>query len=326
MKRSLLSLLCCPRCGGGLSLPEARETDERIETGLLACQACSRDYPVVRFVPRFVPAQNYTASFGIQWKQFRQTQLDSYSGVPVSRQRFFRQTGWSPAALEGKRILDVGCGAGRFAEIALSCGAEVIAVDYSEAVDACWLNLGHNHGLNVLQGDLYHLPFKPGSFDFLYCFGVLQHTPDVGAAFAALPPQLGIGGRLAVDIYPKLFANIFWPKYWLRAWTKRMPAKRLLGLVGQMVPLLLPLSRVVGRIPIAGRKLRYLIPVANYEGIYPLSESQLREWAVLDTFDMLAPAHDRPQSADTLRAWFERAGLREIQIFREGFLVGRAVK
>ncbi len=305
---------------------DARENEGRIQTGLLECTGCPRIYPIVGYIPRFVPAENYAASFGIQWRLFRQTQLDSYSGIPISRRRFCRQTAWLPEALTGKRVLDAGCGAGRFAEISLSCDAEVVAVDNSEAVDACWTNLGHYPNLNVLQADLYHLPFKPRSFDFIYCFGVLQHTPDAAAAFAALPPHLQSGGRIAVDAYPRLVVNALWPKYWLRALTRRLPGEALLGLVKQMVRFLLPLSSLIGRVPIIGRKLRYLIPVANYEGIYPLSKTQLSEWAILDTFDMLAPLHDHPQSARNLRAWFEKAGLRDIEVFREGFLVGRGVR
>ena len=37
---------------------------------------------------------------------------------------------------EGKWVLDAGCGMGRFAEIALKIGAQVVALDYSNAVDA----------------------------------------------------------------------------------------------------------------------------------------------------------------------------------------------
>ena len=38
-------------------------------------------------------------------------------------------------------ILDIGCGAGRFAQIALDSGANVVALDYSNSVDACYTNL-----------------------------------------------------------------------------------------------------------------------------------------------------------------------------------------
>ena len=39
-------------------------------------------------------------------------------------------------------------------------------------------------------------------------------------------------------------------------------------------------------------------PVANYEGMYGLDDRQLREWAVLDTFDMLSPQYDQPQTPE----------------------------
>lgn len=326
MKRQLLDLLCCLACSGDLRLLDALEVGAEVESGWLACAGCDRRYPIVRSVPRFAPPENYAKSFGFQWNRFRQAQLDSYTGQPISHQRFLRQTGWSPERLVGMRVLDVGCGAGRFAEVALSCGAHVVGVDYSTAVDACWENLGHHPRLNIVQADICHLPFKASQFEFVYCFGVLQHTPDVKRAFMALPAQLRAGGKLAVDIYLKRVANVLWPKYWLRGMTKRMPPATLFGLVRGFVRLLWPLSLAVGRIPVVGRRLRHVIPVANYDGIYPLTSTQLREWAVLDTFDMLAPAHDHPQSARMLTAWFGAAGLRDVEVLRAGVLVGRGVK
>ena len=62
--------------------------------------------------------------------------------------------------------MDVGCGAGRFAEIALNAGAEVIAIDYSGSVDACYTNLDIMKTLTVVQADLYNLPFRDQTFDF----------------------------------------------------------------------------------------------------------------------------------------------------------------
>ena len=87
--------------------------------------------------------------------------------------------------------------------------------------------------------------------------------------------------------------------------------------------MLWPVSLALGRAPHVGRKLRHALPIANYEGILPLTPQQLKEWAVLDTFDMLAPAHDHPQSAATLQAWLDEARLAEIEVFRQGLVVGR---
>lgn len=325
MRRSLLPLLRCPVSGADLELTDSVGAGDMVESGTL--RSCSGAcYPIVRGIPRFVPAANYAASFGLQWNRFRRTQLDSYSGHPISRDRFFRYTGWRPEELRDARVLDVGCGAGRFTEVALAAGAHVVAVDYSNAVDACHENHVASSRLDVVQADVYALPLTPGAFDFVYCMGVLQHTPDVRRAFLALPRMLRPAGQLAVDVYPKLRRNTIWPKYWLRPLTRRLPAARLFRLVERLVPILLPASRALGRVPMVGRHLRWAIPVANYEGVLPLSPRQQSEWAVLDTFDMLAPTYDQPQDQETLRSWFAEAGMKDIFVERMGFIVGRGTR
>lgn len=178
MRRELLSTLACPETGGSLDLEIEEERDGHVFSGVLISQVTGKRFPVERFIPRFVPRTNYADNFGFQWNRFRQTQLDSFSGTTITADRFWAQSGWRPEDLKGKRVLDVGCGAGRFAEIALAAGAQLVALDFSTAVDACLENhqrqLSH---LDVVQGNIYHLPFKAGQFDFVYCFGVLQHTP-----------------------------------------------------------------------------------------------------------------------------------------------------
>ena len=326
MKRDFVRILRCSACSSEVRLEGERESQGEIEQGTLACTRCAATFPIVRFVPRFAPPENYSSSFGFQWQQFRTTQLDSQTGRPISRNRFFTQSNWRPDALKGALVLDAGCGAGRFAEVALEAGATLVALDYSTAVDACWSNFAFHPRLHLVQGDIYRLPFAPGTFDFVYSFGVLQHTPDVERAFKSLVPHVKPGGRLAVDIYPATPLNYFWPKYWLRPVTKRVPQQQLFRIVQRMVPVLLPASLMLGRVPRIGRKLRHAIPVVNYEGILPLSRKQIREWAVLDTFDMLAPAYDQPQSTTTLRRWFDATDLVDVEVHRHGLVVGRGRK
>ena len=54
------------------------------------------------------------------------------------------------------------------------------------------------------------------------------------------------------------------------------------------------------------------MPVVDIYGAVPkgLSPEQLREWVVLDTFDMFSPAYDNPQRVDAVAKMFERAGAR----------------
>lgn len=323
MDLTALEILRCPTCGGRLSV-SVETTGEILDT-TLGCAACGSAWPVVGGIPRFVPPENYAGNFGFQWNRFRKTQLDSHTGLPLSRERFLFSTGWTESDLAGRRVLDVGCGAGRFAEVARAMGAEVTALDYSSAVEAAAANLGAER-THFVQGDIYALPFEPATFDLVYCLGVLQHTPDVRKAFFSLLPVLKPGGRIAVDIYPWFLRNALWPKYWLRPITKRVPQDRLFPFVEGLVAALLPVSRVIARIPLVGRKLRYAIPVANHEPDWPLTPEQVHEWAILNTYDMLAPAHDHPQKARKLESWFEEAGFEEVRVFRAGHLIGQGRK
>jgi SAM-dependent methyltransferase/uncharacterized protein YbaR (Trm112 family) len=325
MKKELLDRLRCPKSDQLLRL-DVGARDETCDAYLVSADGLCR-YPIRNGIPRFVPASNYADSFGLQWNKFARTQLDSFSGHSISADRFWSATGWDAANMAGKWILDAGCGSGRFAEIALSTGAQVVALDYSNAVDACKENLGHHANLHVVQGDIYSLPFAPESFDFVYSLGVLQHTPNVERAFSALPRMVtGGGGSLCVDYYEKSIRSRLLPKYWLRPFTKRMNKRRLFASLQLAVPILLPISRSLARIPILGDQLKRLVPVANYEGILPLSPAQLKEWAILDTFDWLSPVYDNPQTAETVRLWFERAGLDSIEVVKAGHLVGRGRK
>jgi SAM-dependent methyltransferase len=326
MSPELLEILRCPRTGERLRLEEARYQGERVHSGWLVSASGRQRYPVRNFIPRFAPESNYADNFGMQWNKFRQTQLDSHSGQPISATRFWASTGWQGKDIAGQYVLDAGCGAGRFAEIALQEGAKVVALDYSSAVDACYANLGHYANLQVVQGDIYALPFPRSSFPYVYSLGVLQHTPDVGRALAALPAVVSPGGRLCVDFYGLGIGTLLHAKYAFRPITKHIPQQTLFRILQAAVPVMLPVSQVLGAIPAIGQFLKRMIPVANYTGVYPLSGQQLREWALLDTFDMLAPEYDRPQPAGRVRGWLEAAGLSGIEVFRAGHLVGRGSK
>ena len=81
--------------------------------------ATGKVFSVVRGIPRFCPADNYSESFGFQWNLFDRTQLDVHSGADQSQQRFNAETGWDPDELSNCSVLEVGSGAGRFSEVFL---------------------------------------------------------------------------------------------------------------------------------------------------------------------------------------------------------------
>jgi len=277
---------------------------------LLKCCRCLAEYPVVANIPRFVPGENYADSFGFQWNKHRKTQLDSFSGLDISKRRVEEATGW-PADLSGQCILEAGSGAGRFTEILVKTGAEVYSFDYSTAVDANYLNNGHNKNLHLFQGDIFNIPFAPATFDKVICLGVIQHTPDPAKAFSSLARQVKPGGELVIDVYrDDLPARLQW-KYLLRPFTKRIEQQKLYRLIARLATVLVPLSRMLRKI--AGRAGARLVPIVEYSHL-GLPDELNKEWAVLDTFDMLSPEYDYPQSLAAVQRWFDEAGFIEVQV------------
>lgn len=324
MRNELLELLRCPQTGAVLTLESAEYDGDRIRHGWLVTADGTHRYPIRDFIPRFVPQSNYADNFGMQWNYFRQTQLDSHSGQSISTDRFWRTTGWAPESVRGQWVLDCGCGAGRFAEVALTAGARLVALDYSSAVDAAYANLRHHPNLHVVQGDIYALPFVRHFFPFVYSLGVLQHTPDVAKAFASLPPMVVPGGRLAADFYEMTWRHRLLPRHLLRPFTTRMDKNTLFERCRRWVPPMLAISQRLGRIPKVGRLLVRAMPVADYTGIFPLNPRQLEEWALLDTFDWLSPEYDQPQRREDVARWIASADFDESEVLKAGFMVARA--
>ena len=87
------------------------------------------EFPIINGVVRCVTDDGYAANFAHQWNTFRVTQYDSHTGLPLTFNRFWNNTKWKPRDLYGKTVLEAGCGAGRFTEILLEAGAQVINLE-----------------------------------------------------------------------------------------------------------------------------------------------------------------------------------------------------
>ena len=268
--------------------------------------------PIIAGVPRICEADNYASSFGTQWNLFKETQLDRDRPEPgPSEQRFFAETAWHPDELDGLDILEVGSGAGRFSEVVLRrTKANLYSVDYSSAVEA---NLANNGAIaperfHLFQASIYDMPFPDASFDKVFCLGVLQHTPDFEASVRSLVGKARPGGEIVVDFY---CIRGFWTKisgkYLVRPITRRMSQERLMRLVRANAPWMLRLSQVMNRAGL--RVLSRALPIPDLRSMPAgLTPDELKEWVVLDTFDMLSPEYDNPQRIGTVARWFERHG------------------
>ena len=270
-------------------------------------------FPIVKGVARIAEIENYTESFGVQWNKFDKTQLDRESdGLDLSRKRFFAETHWSQDDLFEKDILEVGSGAGRFSKVVLEqTNATLYSVDYSDAVTVNFKNNGQiaPGRFHLFQASIYKLPFPDSSFDKVFCFGVLQHTPDFDASIKALIDMAKPGGEIAVDFYPiKGWWTKVNAKYILRPITKRMSHDRLFSLIEANADWLIKAHFLLHRLGV-GFLTRFL-PVCNVSESFPaiLTKSELREWTILDTFDQYSPEHDHPQRITDVARMFERYG------------------
>ena len=313
MHRRALKLLVCPACGDSLRLAEiANEESGEIIEGQLDCARCSKNIPIVRNIPRFVPSQNYAANFGFQWNRYDRIQLDKVMGNNLSRDRWNATTGW-PARMEGQRILEAGCGAGRFTELALETGGELYSFDLSDAVDA---NL-RNHAaqnLNIFQASIYEIPLRPASFDKVFCMGVLQHCPDVKKAFLSLIPFLKPGGEIVIDVY-QMHTGIAPLKYWARPFVKHMKTETIYKLLHRAIPAVFEVKKAIHRIPGVGPTLAKVIPIGPISHAPRLNytDDELKEVKILSALDMLSPKYDQPQKIESVRAWFDEAGLVDVK-------------
>jgi SAM-dependent methyltransferase len=310
--RELLRILACPACGGELALETTEGGTDRVNEGTLRCAGCATTYPIRRGIPRFVGSGDYAGSFGFQWNRFKLEQLDSANGTTLSRDRFYSETAWTPEWLAGKLVLDGGCGAGRFLEVATRSGARVVGVDLSDAVDAVAKTLADREGLDLVQAKIDQLPFRPGSFDGVYCIGVIQHTSDPEACVRSLGRAVRNGGKIALTTYERRRFTMLYGKYWARRVTTKLGDRVLYWLIVALMPILFPITEVLFRIPVLGKVFQFAIPVANYVHA-PLSIVQRYRWALMDTFDMLAPTYDQPQRFENVARWLREERIGEIR-------------
>jgi len=300
MKESLLRYLVCPGCARSFGLEVEARDEQEIERGRLHCQACTAAYPIINGIPRFVATDSYTKSFSLQWNIHRTTQVDSLAGHGESRKTFEMKTGFTDAELKGRLVLDVGCGTGRFMEIAADLGAEVVGVDLSYAVDAAYVNMGRRQGIHIVQADLLRMPLRPATFDAIYSIGVLHHTPSTRDAFLALPPLLKPAGIIAIWVY-------MWDGDYsvyldrVRSLTVHLPKPLLYGLCWIWVPLL----HALAKLPVL-RRIATRIPTSDqHRGL---------RWDVLDTFDSYSPKYQWKHTEAEVREWFERADLEDVTV------------
>ncbi|CAK8987014.1 Ubiquinone biosynthesis O-methyltransferase (2-polyprenyl-6-hydroxyphenol methylase) (3-demethylubiquinone 3-O-methyltransferase), partial [Durusdinium trenchii] len=211
------------------------------------------------------------------------------------RATFEAKTGLKLSELKGLRILDAGCGGGRYCKVAGEAGAEVVGVDHTPAVEKAKSLCSHLPNVTFAQADLKHLPFEPGQFDVAFSIGVMHHDVDTRAVFEAVAKMVRPGGKLAVWLYRR---NQGWQEAindFLRHRTTRMDPDKLEKWCR--------CGALLGGIPVVNRTLNKIVSFSAH----PSYENR-----ICDTFDWYAPQYQHHHTVAELLDWFDRAGFDEL--------------
>jgi ubiquinone/menaquinone biosynthesis C-methylase UbiE len=255
--------------------------------------------------------ESYHENFGYQWNKFNKLQLDSFNGSSESRDRLMEQSELSNNDFKDKTILEIGAGNGRFTEILLNFGAKVIAVDFSSAIYANYRNNLDNvkaGNLLCIRGDVFDLPLEKSSFDYVICYGVIQHTGDNKKCLDVLASYVNDSGSLLVDIYSNSLKDYNPWIYLIRPFFSRIRSdERRMEIVSKFVDFVFPLQvKILTFLQNRSGIFKYLRYFFNRSpnSVYginlfldgKISIENAKDWSICDTNDAWTPRHDDPVS------------------------------
>ena len=247
-----LKILQCPSCKQGSLL--------QISSDCLQCLYCRETYPISNGVACLIDTKSYNKDqkqmsewwddLCLQWySEFDKTlTTEKLYGLFDELEASCRDENhlifsMDLLNLKDKDVLDIGCGGGIHDALFRKYGANVCAIDISEArvfSANLKMSLVRGGGLGfAAQANGENLPFKNESFDIIYSNGVMHHSEStekmIEEAYGALKP----GGKIVMMLYAKnsiqYFIHLiyhsfilgyyfrFGPKYWLGACTEGKP-------------------------------------------------------------------------------------------------------
>ena len=241
----------------------------------------------------------YTENFGKQWQDFNKVQIDSLNSFNISEQYLKELLFTEYEDLEGKTVLEVGCGAGRFTEHLVKKARICVSVDMSSAI---FHNVSINkQNLILVKADFTKLEPK-AKFDVVICRGVLQHTPNPLYSILKLHEFVSDEGVIYFDIYNSKLGKLH-PKYFLwrplikGLWTY----EGFRNFLKKNISRLLKIKRFIKSIFFNSDFIAdSIIPIWDYKNKIELTNEQLEQWAILDTLDGIYAKYDSPKSYRTV--------------------------
>lgn len=143
-------------------------------------------------------------SFDYQWAEYSSgvAMPDDKAFMNQIKSQICAMTDLPEDWFKGKRVVDIGCGAGRFTYGMLSLGAFVTACDQSDAAleQTATLSSEYVDRLTLKKIDLLRWD-DPSDFDLGFCFGVVHHTGNTYAAIRNVALKVKPGAKLFLMVY-----------------------------------------------------------------------------------------------------------------------------
>lgn len=163
----------CPRCK-----EPVQRTSNEWECATCNCryEISSNDIPVFLVGPGFSEDENLERD--LHEENTARVTVDGYL-LPLLRKTF---PGKRPQDIT---VLDVGCGVGMYVDLLCEAGYDAWGVDAGRHRPKLWERRRYPNRLVIADGEA--MPFPTGSFDFLFCAGVIEHVGCDGDARTPSP-------------------------------------------------------------------------------------------------------------------------------------------
>lgn len=98
------------------------------------------------------------------------------------------------------KVLDAGCGTGRFTIPLHDAGFDVTGLDVSDGMITVARQVAAHRPIPFVQGSIFDLPFDAGSFDSVISITVINHFPQWGDILREYARVLRPGGRMVFNL------------------------------------------------------------------------------------------------------------------------------
>jgi 2-polyprenyl-3-methyl-5-hydroxy-6-metoxy-1,4-benzoquinol methylase len=263
-----------------------------------------------------LPAHESAEAFGLEWTTHGD--LSRLYALEADLWREFETFQIPPVLFRGMRVLDAGCGMGRWSYAAAKSEAShVVGFDLHDGVVAARRLTQGVGRVSLLKANVFALPFRREAFDTVMSIGVLHHTGDTAGAIRALLPLIRPGGHLFLQLYET------------RGAVRDRRAGALLRITNRLP------KRLLYRVCLALVALRYipllknLVQAANhFVQIVSFGKHRTFWRNVADTYDWHCCPYRTFHTAEELRRLFADLGLVEVAITNPAYrgavnIVGR---